>query len=118
GTNLLIMVLAVGLTNLQHSHLWVGFGGRWGKWIIGPAHHQIHHSTDPAHFNRNLGSVLTVFDRLFGTFYMPAERREPLRFGVDDGEPHPHGWRAALFAPILPSTRPREADASQPALVH
>jgi sterol desaturase/sphingolipid hydroxylase (fatty acid hydroxylase superfamily) len=107
STNLLIVVLNVTLSNLQHSHLWIGFGPRWGKWFIGPAHHQIHHSTNPAHFNRNFGSVLTVFDRMFGTFHLPAERRERLSFGVDDGETAPHGWRAALFAPFLPAPRPQ-----------
>ena len=115
SVNLLIVVLNVALSNLQHSHLWIGFGPRWGKWIIGPAHHQIHHSTDPAHFNRNLGSVLTVFDRMFGTFHMPAERRERLTFGVDDGETAPHGWRAALFAPFLPAPRPPERAALESA---
>jgi sterol desaturase/sphingolipid hydroxylase (fatty acid hydroxylase superfamily) len=102
GTNALIMLSAVTITHLQHSHLWLGFGPRWGRVLLGPAHHQIHHSDDPAHFNRNLGSSLALFDRLFGTFHMPAARRERLRFGVDDGEPNPHGFRAALFAPLLP----------------
>lgn len=102
GANLLVLMLSVGVSNLQHSHLWIGFGPRWGKWFIGPAHHQIHHSVDPSHFNRNFGSILTVFDRMFGTFHMPAPRREKLSFGVHDWETAPHGWRAALFAPFLP----------------
>jgi sterol desaturase/sphingolipid hydroxylase (fatty acid hydroxylase superfamily) len=110
------MVAGVGLSNLQHSHLWVGFGPGWGKWIIGPAHHQIHHSADPAHFDSNFGSVLTVFDRMFGTFRMPAQQRERLTFGVHDDEPNPHGWRAALFAPFLPAPRPPEPRAHEPAL--
>ncbi len=106
GTNLLIMLAAVLVTHLQHSHLWVRFGPRWGRVLLGPAHHQIHHSADPGHFDRNLGSSLALFDRLFGTFHMPEAKREPLRFGVDDGETDPHGVRAALFAPFLPEPRP------------
>lgn len=105
GTNLLIMLAAVFITHLQHSHLWVRFGPRWGRVLLGPAHHQIHHSADPAHFDRNLGSSLALFDRLFGTFHMPEAKRERLRFGVDDGETDPHGVRAALFAPFLPEPR-------------
>lgn len=101
GTNLLIFLTAIGLTHLQHSHFWVTFGPRWGRVLLGPAHHQIHHSADPAHFNRNLGSSLALFDRLFGTFHMPAPRREPLRFGVEDGETDPHGVRAALLTPFV-----------------
>ena len=100
GTNALILLSAVAITHLQHSHLWIGFGPRWGRWLLGPAHHQIHHSADPAHFGRNLGNVLTLFDRLFGTFRMPQRLRERLRFGVDDGAARPHGLHAALVAPF------------------
>lgn len=103
GTNLLIMLAAILVTHLQHSHLWIRFGPRWGRVLLGPAHHQIHHSADPAHFDRNLGSSLALFDRLFGTFHMPEAKRERLRFGVDDGEADPHGVRAALFAPFIPA---------------
>jgi sterol desaturase/sphingolipid hydroxylase (fatty acid hydroxylase superfamily) len=100
GTNALIMVCAVCVTHLQHSHLWLRFGPRIGRLLLGPAHHQIHHSTDPAHFNRNLGSSLALFDWLFGTLYLPEAKRERLRFGVDDGAAHPHGLRAAMIAPL------------------
>jgi sterol desaturase/sphingolipid hydroxylase (fatty acid hydroxylase superfamily) len=105
GSNVLAMLFAVGLNHLQHSHLWITFGPRWGKVLLGPAHHQIHHSADPDHFGRNLGSSFALFDRLFGTFHMPAPRRERLRFGVDDGETAPHGLRAALVGPFLPAAR-------------
>lgn len=107
GTNALVMLTAVFVTHLQHSHLWVRFGPRVGRLLLGPAHHQIHHSADPAHFNRNLGSSLTLFDRIFGTFHMPAATRQALRFGVDDGTADPHGAHAALIAPFLPTPRPR-----------
>jgi sterol desaturase/sphingolipid hydroxylase (fatty acid hydroxylase superfamily) len=46
-----------------------------------PAHHQIHHSTNPAHFDKNLGLFLSVWDWLFGTLYVP-ERPEPITLGI------------------------------------
>lgn len=100
GTNLLLIVTAATLTHLQHSHFWITLGPRWGRWLLAPAHHQIHHSDDPRHFNRNLGDTLAIFDRLFGTFWMPAPTREVTRFGVDDGTRSPHGVRAALLDPF------------------
>jgi len=101
GTNLLIMLFAIAITQLQHSHLWVGFGPFWGRLLLGPAHHQIHHSAHTNHFNKNFGSCLALFDRLFGTFHMPSTKRETLRFGVDDAEAHPHGVRASLLTPVV-----------------
>lgn len=100
GTNVVVMAAAIGLTHLQHSHLWITFGPRWGRWLLSPAHHQIHHSAESRHFDRNFGSALAIWDRLFGTFHMPAAKREALRFGLDDAGPAPHGLRAALVTPF------------------
>jgi len=33
-----------------------------------PAHHRIHHASNPEYINKNYGNVLIVFDRIFGTF--------------------------------------------------
>ncbi len=100
GTNALIMLSAMGLTHLQHSHLWITFGPQWGRWLLGPAHHQIHHSVDQRHHDRNFGNVLTLWDRLFGTFHMPVDRREQLSFGLGASDASPHGWHAAVVAPV------------------
>lgn len=37
-----------------------------------PRFHRIHHSDDRDHFDRNFGGLLTVWDRLFGTWKEPA----------------------------------------------
>lgn len=101
GTNALVLIFAVGLTHLQHSHLWITFGPRWGKWLLAPGHHQIHHSIDPAHHDRNFGSALAIFDRLAGTLVVPSERRQQLTFGVDLLDAKPHGVMAGLIMPCI-----------------
>ncbi|MGI9230197.1 MAG: sterol desaturase family protein, partial [Methylocystis sp.] len=58
GKNLIFIFFLWTIGHLQHSEFWIPFRGLWGYLILSPAHHQIHHSRDPAHFNRNLGSVL------------------------------------------------------------
>ena len=50
-----------------------------------PAHHQIHHSTDPRHFDKNLGYCLSVWDYVFGTLYIP-QKNEKVTFGLLDTE--------------------------------
>jgi sterol desaturase/sphingolipid hydroxylase (fatty acid hydroxylase superfamily) len=67
---------------LRHSPVWVSFGPRIERWLISPAQHQIHHSDLPAHFDRNFGSTLAIWDRLFGTLYLTTQQREPIRYGI------------------------------------
>lgn len=53
---------------LIHTTLPWNFG-RLGKWLlISPAAHQVHHSFDPAFYNRNFGSTFPLWDRFFGTW--------------------------------------------------
>jgi hypothetical protein len=33
-----------------------------------PSHHRVHHGSNPRYLDRNHGSILIVWDRLFGTF--------------------------------------------------
>lgn len=100
GIDLVVILFAVALNHLQHSHLWITFGPVWGKWLLSPAHHQIHHSADERHFDTNLGGSLAIFDRLFGTLHMPAAKRERLVFGVGNEVEAPQSWRAQLITPF------------------
>jgi sterol desaturase/sphingolipid hydroxylase (fatty acid hydroxylase superfamily) len=49
-----------------------------------PNGHLIHHSTDPRHYNRNLGTMFNVWDRLFGTYAPPPAGVAAFAIGVDD----------------------------------
>jgi sterol desaturase/sphingolipid hydroxylase (fatty acid hydroxylase superfamily) len=73
--------------HLQHSQLWISFTGLAGRIILSPAHHQIHHSRDPVHFDKNFGAGLALFDWLFGTLHIPERHNEHLRFGTE-GDAH------------------------------
>ena len=93
--NNIILVFFIYLyVHLQHTQLWISFTGWLGHLFISPAHHQIHHSRNPAHFNENLGSCLALWDWMFGTLYVPAAEPERLEFGVEPGSaecPHHPG---------------------------
>ena len=43
----------------------------WG--IITPGTHRLHHSTDPAHHNRNYGAVVNWWDKMFGTYLIAPD---------------------------------------------
>ena len=118
GTNVFVFLGSIVLSYLQHSHLWMATTGRWGRLILSPAHHQLHHSTDPAHHNTNLGSTIGLFDWMFGTLLVPTRARQSLRFGVDGLDHDPHGFAGALLVPFAEAARalvPQTRRPSRPA---
>ena len=72
------------IANLRHFQVWISFGPVLNRWLISPAHHQIHHSCDPGHLGKNRGFELAVWDRLCGTLFVPGPAEE-LRLGLGDG---------------------------------
>jgi sterol desaturase/sphingolipid hydroxylase (fatty acid hydroxylase superfamily) len=44
-----------------------------------PSHHRVHHGSNPKYLDRNHGSFLIVWDRLFGTF---QREEEPVVYGL------------------------------------
>ena len=53
--------------------------GRLEEVLNTPSHHRVHHGSNPQYLDRNHGSILIVWDRLFGTF---AREEEPVRYGL------------------------------------
>jgi sterol desaturase/sphingolipid hydroxylase (fatty acid hydroxylase superfamily) len=84
NANIALMLFLMSWGHLRHSHIWLSFTGVAGRLFQSPAHHQIHHSVNPEHFNKNLGFALAVWDWLFGTLYIPAKQPEGVTFGVGD----------------------------------
>lgn len=58
--------------------------GPLGRWVISPAAHRLHHIDDIELCGSNYGGVLTLWDRLFGTWIDPAPYLD-CRTGVDGG---------------------------------
>ena len=44
-----------------------------------PSHHRVHHGSNAKYIDRNHGSILIVWDRLFGTF---QREDEPVVYGL------------------------------------
>lgn len=117
GTNLILVLFIYSYVHLQHSELWMPLSGLLGRIVMSPAHHQVHHSTLPAHFNKNMGSCLALWDWAFGTLYVPGKEREKLRFGADSDPRTVHTFMGEFVLPfarafahlrgLLPSPRLR-----------
>ncbi|WP_421703899.1 sterol desaturase family protein [Aliiroseovarius sp.] len=107
GANLFYYAFNLAGANLRHTHIWLSWGPVVEHVLVSPAQHQIHHSINPAHFNKNYGEVLAIWDWMFGTLYVP-HGVEKLEFGLADLKgrriAQPHGTlRAALIEPFVAS---------------
>jgi len=101
GSNAIVIAFLFATVHLQHSHFWIAFTGPLGRVFLSPAHHQLHHSDDPIHFNKNFGSCLSVWDWMFGTLHMPAGQRERLVFGAGPRLRSNHSVPHALLSPLV-----------------
>ena len=81
GMNIFLFAFTALGRNLRHSHIWLSWGPVLEHVFISPAQHQVHHSCLPRHMDRNMGTMLAVWDWMFGTLYVP-EGREELRLGL------------------------------------
>src|ERR1051326_3155576 len=100
-TNIILVIFIHTYVHLQHTELWIPFSGALGRVFMSPAHHQVHHSTDPAHFNKNMGSCLALWDWMFGTLYVPGKVPEKLSFGVDPDDARVHTITGAYIDPFV-----------------
>jgi sterol desaturase/sphingolipid hydroxylase (fatty acid hydroxylase superfamily) len=82
GNNMIVALSYLTTHNLRHMHIWLHYPQWLNRFFISPAQHQIHHSRERRHWDKNMGYLLTCWDRWFGTLYTP-EQREEFAFGVD-----------------------------------
>ncbi len=79
---------SLGLTGaFRHYHVQFRYP-RWLEyWIQSPAMHHTHHSYLEKHWDSNLAAVTSIYDRLFGTLYIP-EKDEYTPWGIGPGTQH------------------------------
>jgi sterol desaturase/sphingolipid hydroxylase (fatty acid hydroxylase superfamily) len=83
---------------LEHANirLWAPLDRVLSLVWVTPNVHKIHHSRELAETNSNYGNVLSIYDRLLGTF-TPSDRAESVVYGLDDVDP----VRSASFAGLM-----------------
>lgn len=70
------LVLMIG--QVQHTELW-GRMPRMERFFVTPSVHRVHHGSNEQYLDKNYGSMLTIWDHLFGTFEPEVER---VRYGL------------------------------------
>ena len=100
GTFAGVAVFVTLLAIFQHANVRLRFPGL--RWVINtPEWHHWHHAVDPEARDKNFG--LPVVDRVFGTAYLPRDRR-PSGFGIPDPVP-PVGYLRHLAYPFTAAAR-------------
>jgi sterol desaturase/sphingolipid hydroxylase (fatty acid hydroxylase superfamily) len=75
--NVSAIIFFYQLTNhLRHSHIWLHYGWTLSHVFSSPAQHQIHHSQEDRHIDKNFGLVLSLWDWMAGTLYVPRGKEQ------------------------------------------
>jgi sterol desaturase/sphingolipid hydroxylase (fatty acid hydroxylase superfamily) len=84
--------LVIAITQFHHADISIGRWDRWLRWfIVTPNMHKVHHSDQQPETDSNYSTVLSIWDRLFGSFRMRSDPRT-LVFGLNEfSDP---GWQS------------------------
>lgn len=82
GVNVAVFIFHVVGSNLRHSHVWISYPSWLEHIFISPAQHQIHHSDDHSHFDRNFGVVLSLWDWIGGSLHLSKAVSGKISFGL------------------------------------
>ncbi|HMP91740.1 MAG TPA: sterol desaturase family protein [Phnomibacter sp.] len=71
--------------------------------LVTPSHHRVHHASNALYLDKNMGMLLIIWDKLFGTFQpeLSEQAYQPIRYGLTSNIENPnaanlvlHEWKA------------------------
>ena len=102
-----IAIVTTLIGHLNHSNL----NFDWGplRYVINsPRMHVWHHNVTPnGRYGDNFGVVFCVWDWIFGTAYLPADKEQPEHLGFQNMDEFPQGLIPRLIYPIKVSSVPQ-----------
>ena len=99
--NVLVFAFNIAGSNLRHSHIAIHYWRWLENILISPAQHQIHHSVEPRHFNKNYGATIALWDKLANS-HCYSEPQHPLNFGLNKKQSaSEHSLYNLYLAPFL-----------------
>lgn len=70
---------------------------RWFEAVfVSPSHHRVHHASNIRYLDKNMGMVLIIWDKLFGTF-QAEEKNDPVKYGLTKPLENPHHLTHIIF---------------------
>jgi hypothetical protein len=77
-----------------HTQL-VGNLGWLETFLVTPSHHRVHHASNLNYLDRNMGQVLIIWDKMFGTFQQELPEEKPV-FGLTKPLETNHPFKSML----------------------
>jgi sterol desaturase/sphingolipid hydroxylase (fatty acid hydroxylase superfamily) len=91
-------IIEIVIGHFNHSN--VNLNTKWLVYFVNcPRMHIWHHADEPEAVNKNFGIVLSVWDWIFGTAYMPIDRA-PARLGFAEIAQYPSGFLRQYIFPV------------------
>ena len=102
GANIFTFLFMFLGANLRHSHVKLKYPSFLEYIFISPYQHQIHHSINKHHHDKNMGSKLAIWDFIFGTLILSKETSK-VRFGVEGNQKDYSSFTNLIWLPFLKS---------------
>ena len=99
GVNVFHFAFLLLGANLRHSHVKLKYPKFLEYIFISPFQHQIHHSNNPDHFAKNMGSKLAIWDFFFGSLVL-SKSVQKINFGISDESKKYNSFLKNLITPI------------------
>ena len=99
GVNIFHFIFLLLGANLRHSHVKLKYPKFLEYILISPFQHQIHHSDNPKHFNKNMGSKFAIWDWMLGSLVL-SKSVGRISFGVDKDDSKFDSLFKNLFNPF------------------
>jgi hypothetical protein len=64
--------------------------------FVTPSHHRVHHASNVKYLDSNMGMVLIIWDKIFGTF-VEEDENEPVKYGLTQNVESYHPLKVVFF---------------------
>lgn len=80
--------------SFRHYHVAFHYPRWLSKWLHSPVMHHVHHSYLKQHWDKNFAVVTSIWDRLFGTLYIPEkDEHTPWGLGPETQDQYRSFWQ-------------------------
>ncbi len=81
GFDGLTIMFVYAVNQIYQFFLHTEYLNQWNKLgyiFVTPSHHRVHHAKNDVYLDRNMGQVLIIWDRMFGTFQKELKNEKPI----------------------------------------